>query len=135
MTYRDDLEAAHARIAALEAQVASERESEDSLVDRMRADHARELAEAQRETEHLRQELAQSRDESARYVERIRILQDEQVKLRGRATSVGAPVVLDRGAPERCPHCHEAGLAVTLLRDPELTPGVCPNCANITLLR
>lgn len=138
MTYRDDLEAAHARIAALEAELAHVRDEELGVAQRdtarVQAELGRELEAARSEVAQLREQLARTRAECESYVERIRILQDERAR-RAQAPAAGKPIVLDRGAAPVCPHCKKLGRAVTLLRDAELTPGVCPQCASISLLR
>jgi cell division septum initiation protein DivIVA len=132
VAYRDDLEAAHARIAALEEQLAGGREI---LLGHERA-HAidrRQLAdalEAERRTgREQRAELARIREERERLVTRVRSLQDELARANAEAAR-NRPPVFERGAPPICPRCR-----ALLLRDEQLVPGVCPQCASITLLR
>lgn len=146
MAFRDDLEAAHARIAALEAELARERSGDpqereqiaaaEREAARIQVELGRELEAARREAAQLRDELTRTREDCERYVDRIRILQNERDQRRAPAVATSAkPVVLDRGASPVCPHCQRAGHVVALLRDAELTPGVCPQCASISLLR
>jgi chromosome segregation ATPase len=136
MTFRDDLEAAHARIAALEAELAGRTE--------IVADHERawlvekaalvgELEGTRREIAQLTVELSRERDENARLVARIRIVQADRADRP--QVIANQPTVLARDAKPVCPHCEKAGRAVALLRDSQLVPGVCPQCTTVTLLR
>jgi chromosome segregation ATPase len=146
MSYRDDLEAAHARIKALEREVAQRGPSEATWLEharlreelaathRERAQLGHELAGLRRELAQVRAELARAREDGAKYVERIRILQDERAK-RHEPPGDRKPTILERGARRVCPACRAAGREVGLLADHELTASICPQCTAITLLR
>ena len=132
MTFRDDLEAAHARISALEVELAGRTEivaDHERVRLAEKAMLARELEAARRETAQLRDELERERAENARLVERIRRLQADRAE-RPKLVA-GTPAVLARDAKPVCPQCH----TVALLRDDQLVPGVCPRCTTVTLLR
>src|SRR5262245_8719137 len=89
MTYRDDLDAAHARIQALEAEVASHRaradaaEATDAEDAGDRANLAEEVKQLRAVVEERRASLAQLRAERDQLVHRVRVLESERAGLGG----------------------------------------------------
>jgi hypothetical protein len=90
-----------------------------------------ELGIAQRRTAQLELELERLRTDNARHVRRIQALQE----LHTSASGAARPTELDRGTKPVCPHCVKRGVESVLLRDAQLVPAVCPQCAAITLMR
>ncbi len=144
MSYRDDLAAAHARIAALEAQLRSAGDptgqAATAELARLRQENQRLLDENQRlrtllATDQLRlKELEQLRDERNRLVERVRVLQTRRAEPAPapapptRSATPVAPAPPPVAAATKRPTVWEHNRAQPALRRGEPAGVWCPTC-------
>jgi uncharacterized coiled-coil protein SlyX len=147
MAFRDDLEAAHARIAALEAQLSEQRGTAAATSSEREVQwHAERsqlishIAELERTVTERGATITQLRGERDRLVERINILQRERTKQPAApapAPAVGStkkwpllwdhnrkfdPVGGGRAANVACPQCWFENVASEMMRDTGLEP-------------
>lgn len=141
--HRDGLDAALARIAALEAEV---RELEEAVVSARASQGAAGLTEERLRVERdqqravaakLREELAQARADLAALQAPPRL--GMPTALQHNLTLVPAKVARDRGLGVSCPVCaasdHEREL-VTIISNSALGPlGACPACGSVMVVR
>lgn len=141
--HRDGLDAALARIAALEAEV---RELEEAVVSARASQGAAGLTEERLRVERdqqravaakLREELAQARADLAALQAPPRL--GTLTALQHNLTLVPAKVARDRGLGVSCPVCaasdHEREL-VTIISNSALGPlGACPACGSVMVVR
>jgi hypothetical protein len=160
MTYRDDLEAAHARIAALEAEVAAQRgRAEEARRDGAeqegeRAGMAEEIKQLRAVVEERRALLGQLRAERDQLAQRVRVLESERAGFGGSARALPtlwernrsfAPVAYGKVVDVACPACRAIGLESQMIREdgPGSAPATdlrfervsCPSCLFTGALR
>jgi DNA repair exonuclease SbcCD ATPase subunit len=136
MTYRDDLEAAHARIEALQEELATHGTDEDRAKILEEVKQLRQILEERRATI---KELRNERDQLQKRIDKLQAgasLPSVWEHNREFEPLTGIP------ANVACPICRAAGREVTMIDETkhgfstkELRPVTCPRCAFTASLR
>jgi hypothetical protein len=148
MSYRDDLHAAHARINALEAEVARHASDDDEPDERDKM--AGELKQLRAIVEERREKMTELRAERDRLAARVRALEanNDAVPTLWDQNRNFPPLADGRPANVACPSCRAAGIESKLVHDAGVTIAapasssglgllgvICPRCLFVGVLR